>query len=65
MTLTQWLKQKRVRRYIFARRIGVSPQMITAYCNGESWPSRDTWKKIVAETQGDVTPNDALAEHAS
>ena len=65
MKLDQWLStpnpdgSKKVRGD-FARDIGVTPQMISAYCNG-TWPSRDRMEAIVRETNGEVTANDFLA----
>jgi 3,4-dihydroxy 2-butanone 4-phosphate synthase / GTP cyclohydrolase II len=46
----------------FARRIGVSPGAVTLICREHgSWLSRETAQRIVAETQGAVTPNDFLS----
>jgi len=51
-----------VTRADFARRIGVSPGAVTLICREQgSWLSRETAERIVAETQGAVTPNDFLA----
>lgn len=44
----------------FAKAIGVTPQMISAYINGDIWPSKERMKLIVDETGGAVTPNDFL-----
>ena len=41
----------------FAHRIGVTPQMISAYCS-KTWPSRERMKEIERETDGAVTAND-------
>ena len=61
MKLGDWLKRNGVRRADFARRIGVSPGAVTLICrDGGGWLSRDTAERIVAETQGEVTPNDFL-----
>jgi DNA-binding transcriptional regulator YdaS (Cro superfamily) len=66
MTLAEYLSLpdpetgKRRRRYEFAARIGVQPSMITDYCEGRTWPSRDVMERIVAATDGAVTPNDFL-----
>src|SRR3954452_15402002 len=62
MRLASWLLQHGVKRTDFARRIGVSPGAITQICRDEgAWVSRETAERIVAETQGAVTPNDFLA----
>jgi DNA-binding transcriptional regulator YdaS (Cro superfamily) len=62
MKLDQWLDTpktdgtKRVRGD-FARAIGVTPQMISAYCSG-TIPNKDRMEAIIRETSGDVTAND-------
>ncbi len=49
----------------FARRIGVTPGAVTLICREHgSWLSRETAERIVAETQGAVTPNDFLSSGA-
>src|SRR6202521_272140 len=62
MKLGDWLKRNQMSRADFARRIGVSPGAVTLICREQgSWLSRETAERIVAETQGAVTPNDFLA----
>src|SRR5271167_4180984 len=62
MKLGDWLKRNQVTRADFARRIGVSPGAVTLICREHgSWLSRETAERIVAETQGAVTPNDFLS----
>ena len=62
MKLGDWLKRHQVSRTDFARRIGVSPGAVTLICREHgSWLSRETAERIVAETQGAVTPNDFLS----
>ena len=62
MKLGNWLKRNRMSRTDFARRIGVSPGAVTLICREHgSWLSRETAERIVAETQGAVTPNDFLS----
>ena len=62
MKLGDWLKRNQVSRTDFARRIGVSPGAVTLICREHgSWISRETAERIVAETQGAVTPNDFLS----
>ena len=62
MKLGDWLKRNGVRRADFARRIGVSPGAVTLICRERgAWLSRETAERIVAETQGVVTPNDFLS----
>jgi 3,4-dihydroxy 2-butanone 4-phosphate synthase/GTP cyclohydrolase II len=45
----------------FAERIGVTPQMISAYCGDDPpWMSRQVFQRIFVATNGEVTPNDYL-----
>jgi len=61
MKLGDWLRRSGVRRAEFARRIGVTPGAVTLICREEgAWMSRETAERIVAETDGAVTPNDFL-----
>lgn len=61
MTLGEWLRQRRIKRGEFARRIGVTPGAVTQICNGsDAWVSRNTAQAILRETGGAVTPNDLL-----
>jgi 3,4-dihydroxy 2-butanone 4-phosphate synthase/GTP cyclohydrolase II len=65
MQLADYLKANKIRRSEFAARIGVSPQMVTGWCNGSFWVSRDTAQKIYDETGGTVTPTDLLLNEAA
>ena len=61
MKLGDWLRANGVTRADFARRIGVSPGAVTLICReNDAWMSRETAERIVAETRGEVTPNDFL-----
>lgn len=65
MKLAEWLKLPnpdgtRKRRSKFAADIDVTPTMITAYCNDQTWPGREKMEAIVRETKGAVTPNDFI-----
>src|SRR5215475_7695752 len=61
MKLGDWLRRNQMTRADFARRIGLSPGAVTLICREHgSWLSRETAERIVAETQGAVTPNDFL-----
>jgi 3,4-dihydroxy 2-butanone 4-phosphate synthase/GTP cyclohydrolase II len=61
MKLADWLARHGVKRGDFARRIGLSPGAVTQICREErAWVSRETAERILAETQGAVTPNDFL-----
>lgn len=68
MKLADWLKgdesdappRPRMTQAEFARRIGASVTLITAYIDGSVWPGRDKMEAIVRETNGAVTANDFL-----
>jgi len=61
MKLGDWLKANSVTRADFARRIGVSPGAVTLICREtDAWVSRETAERILAETRGEVTPNDFI-----
>jgi len=61
MKLADWLQRNAVTRTDFARRIGVSPGAVTQICREDgAWVSRETAERILAQTQGAVTPNDFL-----
>jgi len=65
--LAAWLKENRIKRGEFARRIGVSAPYLTQLCADPPthWPGRDVAERIRAETAGAVTPNDFLPVHNS
>lgn len=65
MTLTDWLKATKTKRYAFASRIGVQPSMVTDYCKGRSWPRREIIEAITRETGGQVTANDLMIVEAA
>ncbi|MEZ0064007.1 DNA-binding transcriptional regulator YdaS (Cro superfamily) [Bradyrhizobium elkanii] len=44
----------------FAEKIGVTPQMISAYCSDRMWPGKERMEAIIRETGGNVTANDFL-----
>lgn len=59
MKLADWLKMTKTRQYVFASKIGVSPGMVSDYCNGHAIPQRpEVLVAIARETGGLVTPND-------
>lgn len=60
MQLADYLELNKIKRIVFAARIGVSPQTVTGYCEGKFWPSRNKAKKIFEETDGEVTPLDLM-----
>lgn len=70
MKLADWLTLpnpdgSRKRRRDFATRIGVTPSMITAYCEDRMWPGRERMEAIARETNGAVTANDFIDMPAS
>ena len=58
MNLAEWLEQSGIQKRQFAKDIGVTPQMISAYLNGSIWPTRKRMRKIAEKTEGAVTAND-------
>ncbi len=65
MKLADWLALpnpdgSRKRRSAFAAAIGVTPIMITSYCEGRMWPGREKMEAIVRVTGGAVTANDFI-----
>lgn len=56
--LSEWLRERSMKRIDFASRIGVSPAHVTGLCSGATWPSRPVAEAIERETGGDVTAND-------
>lgn len=64
MKLADWLKRTRTPQYKFAERLGVSPGIVSHWCNGTAWPEKDRIEAIVRETNGEVSPNDLLSEEA-
>lgn len=66
MKLSSWLDipnpdGTRKRRRDFAARIGVTPSMVTAYCEDRMWPGREKMEAIARETEGEVTANDFIS----
>lgn len=69
MKLSAWLDTpnpdgSRKRRDEFARAIDVTPQMISAYCDGRYWPGKERMEAIVRATNGAVTANDFIDTNA-
>jgi transcriptional regulator with XRE-family HTH domain len=65
MDLADWLKQSGKQKREFAKDIGVTPQMISAYLKGSIWPSKERMKRIAEKTDGAVTANDFLDSGAA
>jgi DNA-binding transcriptional regulator YdaS (Cro superfamily) len=69
MKLLDWLAipnadGSRKRRREFAARIGVTPSMVKGYAEDGVWAAKEKQEAIVRETEGLVTPNDALSDEA-
>lgn len=60
MKLSDWLKREEISGAEFARRASLSEGMVSLLARDETWLSRETAQKILAATNGDVTPNDFL-----
>ena len=65
MKLKDWLELpnpdgSRRRRSAFAAAIGVTPTMVTQYCEDAMWPGKERMQAIVRETRGAVTANDFI-----
>lgn len=57
-SLKDWLTDAGLTNAQFGVRIDRSAEAVRRYAAGERIPDRDTMPKIVAETAGNVTPND-------
>jgi DNA-binding transcriptional regulator YdaS (Cro superfamily) len=60
MKLADWFDQTKREKRAFAIEIGVTPQMISAYCNGTVWPTKSRMQAIATATEGAVTANDFM-----
>lgn len=60
MQLSDWLGRNKIKRSDFAARVGVTPQTITGWCNGDFWIGKGAAQRVFDETNGAVTPNDFL-----
>ena len=60
MKLSDWFEQTGRQKRAFAASIGVTPQMVSAYCKGTTWPSKETMRLIADKTDGAVTANDFM-----
>ena len=58
MKLSEWFERTGRKKGDFAAEIGVTPQMISAYCSGAIWPSKDRMREISRRTEGAVTADD-------
>lgn len=58
MKLADWLREQGLTQEAFGRRIEVQPQSVYRYCSGKRVPDDDVMRRIIAATDGAVTPND-------
>jgi transcriptional regulator with XRE-family HTH domain len=65
MKLSQWFDLTKRQKRAFADEIGVTPQMISAYCKGSIWPSKERMKLITDKTDGAVTANDFMQSESA
>lgn len=70
MKLSQWFEipnpdGSKKSKGAFARRIRVTPQIISAYCKNDMWPGRDKMEAIARETDGQVTANDFVERESA
>jgi len=59
--LRRWLFEHQSTMLEFADRIGVSQSYLSEFLRGKKSPSAEVMKRIVAATDGAVTPNDCVA----
>ena len=58
MKLSEYLKNEGLTQEQFAKKLGKSQTLISAYCTGSMMPPRQTALKIVKITDGQVTLSD-------
>lgn len=58
MTLSDYLAEAQLGRRQFAKVIGVSPEAVRRYLNGERMPDREVMSRIALATGCKVTAND-------
>lgn len=58
MLLTEFLKERNIKKAAFSKIIGVSQPLTGYYCSGKRTPAPKIMQKIFEATGGKVTPND-------
>jgi len=58
MKLEQFIAQSGITAFAFAKSIGRDPGTISKILNGHQTPDAETMRRIIAATEGQVTPND-------
>jgi transcriptional regulator with XRE-family HTH domain len=65
MKLDEWLKAKKMTSAEFARSSGIgNKQAVHKYRHGERFPTPENLRRIHVATEGTVTANDFLDQHA-
>lgn len=65
MTLSEYLKTKKISQAKFARRCNLSRAAICRLVDGNRYPSAETMRRIFLATEGQVKPNDFFTEKMS
>lgn len=65
MTLSEYLKAKKISQAKFARRCNLSRAAICRLVDGNRYPSAETMRRIFLATEGQVKPNDFFNEKMS
>lgn len=60
MDLYRYLEKTKQSQAGFARLLGVAPSYVSMLLNGKVWPTRRFMLRVLAATQGQVTPNDLI-----
>jgi DNA-binding transcriptional regulator YdaS (Cro superfamily) len=58
MKLKDWLTKTGIQPSDFAKTIETQPAAVSRYCAGTRIPEKEVMPRIVAATNGEVTPND-------
>jgi|TARA_R100000426_G_scaffold6028_2_gene8000 transcriptional regulator with XRE-family HTH domain len=62
MTLSEYLKAKKISQAKFAYRCNLSRATICRILDGSRYPSPETMRRIFLATDGEVKPNDFFTE---
>lgn len=60
MDLRTYLTERNITPSAFAREVGVTPQAMHRYVNGQRWPRGDKARRIEELTGGEVSASDLL-----
>ena len=62
MKLADYLAQQSITAYRFAKNVGVTPSAVYCWLDGSRTPEATQMRAIIAETSGQVSPNDFFIE---